>query len=382
MIALLLLGHGTDHFYASMSSTSIDSPSLLSSVFPFLWKSSAFFSGLLVLLGGALYLKQESLLYFPEIGGLSRRPGGNPRGYRSPEERQVPFESHSIPCSDGVHIHAWLLFQTTDGTTPKPGVPTIVFFHGNAGNIGLRLPNAYRMLQQLQANILMVEYRGYGDSDVVSPTEAGLKLDAQAALHFCQQHPAISSIFLFGRSLGGAVALDLALYAQNNQIPLAGVIVENTFTSISAMVDCLLPWLTPVKAFVLKIGWKSEEIVPQLRFPLLYLAGARDELVPHAQMRQLYQLSRLSSLVKLYVIPNGTHNESWIQGGAAYWEAMKSFLLEALAGVEQRTETTANVEQGESGGSGIPTMSHRVVDLAREAITGTGVEQQTFKKEL
>ena len=141
-----------------------------------------------------------------------------------------------IPCTDGVQIHSWLIRAPTERWTQAP---TIIFFHGNAGNIGLRLPNAFQMIQFLTCNVLLVEYRGYGDSDSVSPSESGLKLDAEAALAFAQQHADLDSskLFIFGRSLGGSVAFHLAEYAAQRNIPLAGVLVENTYTSISRMVD-------------------------------------------------------------------------------------------------------------------------------------------------
>ena len=88
------------------------------------------------------------MLYFPEISGLPRRPSQNPRRYRSPEEHQVPFENLQIKCRDGVSIHAWLLLRSRQ----KNDLPTLVFFHGNAGNIGLRLPNALQMFQNLNAS--------------------------------------------------------------------------------------------------------------------------------------------------------------------------------------------------------------------------------------
>jgi hypothetical protein len=96
-----------------------------------------------------LYFKQESLLYFPEIGGIPRRPDGNPRKYRSPAEHQIHFEDVMIPCEDGVKIHAWLMLRTPQ----KNPLPTFVYFHGNAGNVGLRLPNAMQMMQYLNINV-------------------------------------------------------------------------------------------------------------------------------------------------------------------------------------------------------------------------------------
>jgi pimeloyl-ACP methyl ester carboxylesterase len=366
---------------------------LLNSTIRTMFRMGTFSMGVVAILGIVLYVKQESLLYFPEIGGIPRRPGDNPRGYRSPEERQIPFESLMIPCEDGVNIHSWLLLRTSDGRNVVPNTPTIVFFHGNAGNIGLRLPNAIQMLQTLNANIMLVEYRGYGNSDSVTPTEAGLRLDAEAALRFIAKHPLIdhTRIFLFGRSLGGAVAFHLAEYAQRQQIPLAGVMVENTFLSISHMVDHLMPYLSPIKAFVLKIGWNSAKIVPHLTTPILYLAGSADQLVPHPHMLQLCKLSLRSVLVQLHVIENGTHNETWVQGGQAYWDKMRSFMVQAIehaspasnpTNIRRDDAATDASERSATVGFGtdattcattagaIPTMPSSFLNIAQEAVRG------------
>jgi len=300
--------------------------SLSSSLISLLWNIGTVVSGLVAVLGGLLYAKQDSLLYYPEIGGIPRRPGDNPAGYRSPEEHEVPFETHLITCEDGVRIHSWLILREQSEQHP-----TIVFFHGNAGNIGLRLPNALRMKQYLNVNVFLVEYRGYGDSDSVVPNEAGLKLDAEAALRFVVRHKAIdpTKIFLFGRSLGGAVAFHLARYAEKNKIHLAGVILENTFLSIAAMVDHLMPYVAPFKSLILRIGWRSSQIAPYLKTPLLYLAGSADNLVPHEHMLELHRRSKSSRMLQMHVILHGTHNESWIQGGEEYWAKIRSFIAEA-----------------------------------------------------
>jgi hypothetical protein len=328
--------------------------------------------GVVAILGAVLYVKQESLLYFPEIGGMPRRPENNPRGYQSPEEQQIPFESHMIPCQDGVQIHSWLLLRTSNGRNVIPNSPTIVFFHGNAGNIGLRLPNAIQMLNRLNANILLVEYRGYGNSDSVTPTEAGLRLDAEAALCFISQHPSIdnSRIFLFGRSLGGAVAFHLAEYAQRQHISVAGVMVENTFLSISHMVDHLMPFLKPIKVFVLKIGWNSAKIVPDLTMPILYLAGSGDQLVPHPHMLKLAKLSLRSVLVQMHVIENGTHNETWLQGGRLYWDKMREFMVQAVEHAPRISNVRANASSTDATADGSDTADTAAVDFGT---TGTAV---------
>jgi len=353
----------------------------------FMWKAGMFSTGIATLLIGLLYAKQESMLYFPEIGDLPRRTSSNPRYYRSPSEYQIPFESHTIRCDDGVSIHAWLLLQK-DSITERS--PTIIFFHGNAGNIGMRLPNAKQMYGNLKANILMVEYRGYGDSDIVKPTEVGLKLDAEAALNFVRGHAEIDPdrIFCFGRSLGGAVAFHLALYAERNRQKdgrsiLAGIIVENTFLSISKMVDKLLPWVSPLKPLVLRIGWDSERIAPMVSLPVLYLAGDQDELVPFSHMKSLYEISGRSSIyARIHIIRGGTHNDSWAKGGIEYFNQFNAFISHVAT---RRTSSLADMESDDirkstvavgmggaekpSGISSIPMMPSAFTGIAREVTT-------------
>jgi hypothetical protein len=390
------------------TTTSSTASYLFGALSTILWRSTQLALGLGAILATLLYFKQESLLYFPEIGGLPRKPEGNPRRYRSPAEHQIHFEDVQIPCEDGVNIHAWLMLRTA-GQQANP-LPTFVYFHGNAGNIGLRLPNALQMMQYLNVNVLLVEYRGYGNSDSVAPTEAGLKLDGQAALKFIVKHPKInpSKIFLFGRSLGGAVAFDLANYAQQRGIPIAGVIVENTFTSISAMVDHLMPFVAPLKGLVLRMKWDSSVIVPTLQCPVLYLAGAADQLVPHSHMVGLYQSTKQSKHVHMHVVPNGTHNETWMQGGQDYWLAIKAFLVAAIqannnnnnssklptavdtttdaAASNQRTAAAATTTKDGTGSGGaassssstssssIPIMSNNLFGMVKEAVKGGSVD--------
>jgi abhydrolase domain-containing protein 13 len=381
----------------AVASTAATSSYFVGMVTTLVWRSSQLVAGLGAVLATILYFKQESMLYFPVIGGIPLRPQHNPRRYRSPAEHQLHFEDVQIPCKDGVNIHAWLILRTPE----RNPLPTLVYFHGNAGNIGLRLPNAVQMMQYLNVNILMVEYRGYGNSDSVSPSEAGLKLDGQGALKFVLDHPKIdnSKIILFGRSLGGAVAFDVARYAQSNNIPIAGVIVENTFTSIAAMVDHLMPVIAVFKGLILKMRWDSLSIVPDLTCPVLYLAGAKDQLVPHKHMLALHGATKRSKLNRIHVVPNGTHNETWMQGGQDYWAAMRSFLQgsvdAATAGaaaalppasvsVSVSSSSTASTsetnESGSSSAGSIPIMPGQLFGMVKEAVTGEN--SRPGKKEL
>jgi abhydrolase domain-containing protein 13 len=321
-----------------------------------------------------------------------------------------------------VHIHSWLLL----GETPKRGsthpitssskqLPTIIFFHGNAGNIGLRIPQAIQILMQLErkVHVLLVEYRGYGDSDNVPPNEIGIQLDAQAAMHFCINHPKIDSnhIFVYGQSLGGAVAFHLAHYCQTHHppLPLAGIIVENTFLSISKMVDQLMPKIIVFfKPLVLRIQWNTEHIVTTLQnIPILYLAGEKDELVPHHHMQQLYTLSKsfnqshpTATMIQIHVVSDGTHNDTWMVGGQPYWNAMRNFLYAVVAQNQQRSSqpqpvktyvsTSPPTTSTDSQGSiplqvptettyVVPTMSTNILGMAQDAF-GKGSKQKIDEK--
>ena len=126
--------------------------------------------------------------------------------------------------------------------------PNLIFFHGNAGNIGSRLPNIDLLVKRLNCNVLILAYRGYGHSEG-KPSEKGLQLDAEATLEYALNREDIDNdrIFVFGRSLGGAVAAQLA---QNKGNSIKGIILENTFTSIADLVDVLMPFVAVFKSII------------------------------------------------------------------------------------------------------------------------------------
>lgn len=175
---------------------------------------------------GILYQAQDNLLFHPE------QPPHSRVFVPVPSMHGLPYESINIRSSDNVSIHAfWIRHNGDKGRH----VPTVVYFHGNAGNMGHRLHNASGIFHTLQCNILMVEYRGYGLS-TGAPSEKGLYADARAAIDylFTRHDLDLTQIVVFGRSLGGAVAIDLAADPEYYQ-KLLCIIVENTFTSIPEM---------------------------------------------------------------------------------------------------------------------------------------------------
>ncbi|CAG9840440.1 unnamed protein product [Diabrotica balteata] len=265
---------------------------------------------------GILYQIQDSLLYNSELPTHSRVYVPIPSTFN------LPYESVMTKTSDGIQIHMYFIYQSKDKQKP---CPTIVYFHGNAGNIGHRLQNCAGMYSKLQCNILLVEYRGYGLSEGV-PSEDGLYLDAKASLDYLFTRNDInhSEIIIFGRSLGGAVAIDLAT-REEYVGKIWCLIVENTFTSIPDMAKVLLGWrmLQYFPLFFYKNKFLSYQKVKSLRLPTLFISGMADSLVPPRMMQELH--NRCNSIRKqLLQVPAGTHNETWqLQG---YYRSMAVFL--------------------------------------------------------
>nr|CAG4643370.1 EOG090X09ZU [Ilyocryptus agilis] len=204
-------------------------------------------------------------------------------------------------------IFAYLVLQ------PQPhNCKTIIFFHGNAGNIGHRLPNAKGLYKHLQANIFLVEYRGYGLSEG-APSESGLYKDSQAALNYLQGRQEIdqSQIILFGRSLGGAVAIDLAC-RKYNQGEISCLLIENSFTSIPDMAKQLIPWkgLKYIPLWFHKNKFLNKMKIASIQCPVVFISGLSDQLVPPSMMLDLYTQCR-SERKLLLQIPNGDHNGTW-----------------------------------------------------------------------
>ena len=201
-----------------------------------------YFLGFVGLSVTMVYFKQEGMLYHPCVPNEHYRyPKNMPPGYQSPTEHNMEFKDVWITTKDKVKLHAWFV-----KANPNPRLcRTLIYFHGNAGNVGARLPNIEIFVKTLNTNVLILAYRGYGDSEG-KPSEEGLKLDAEATLEHALEDDDIDNdrIFVFGQSLGSSVSARLAS-AKSNQIQ--GVILENGFTSISDMVDHLMPMVAKFK---------------------------------------------------------------------------------------------------------------------------------------
>lgn len=166
------------------------------------------------------------IIYVPNMPSADLKfPECNPMGFKSPSEYGYDFENIEVTTKDGVKLIGWFIKQKKPETCP-----TIIFFHGNAGNIGIRLPNIQNIYERNKANVVIVGYRGYGHSEG-SPSEEGLQLDAEAVLDWTISNDEIDShkVFIFGSSLGGAISIYLCSKRQKD---VCGLIIENSFISI------------------------------------------------------------------------------------------------------------------------------------------------------
>jgi len=268
--------------------------------------------------GFLLWLLQDKLIYFP--GYPDKLPSSNPYGYRNPNEQGFEYEDVNIKTPDGINLHGWL----TKTALPKES-PTVVVFQGNAGNIGYRLPFLKLLNNIVGANTLIVGYRGYSYSEG-SPSEKGIQLDSLAIMEnvFSRKDIDINRIYVLGTSIGGAVGI-YAL-SRGKGYNVAGLILENTFTSMADMVDQVMPRLAPLKGLVLANHWKSIDMIGKIKTPILFISGKKDELVPPEQMERLFDEAKSSTLKELVEIEGGTHNDTWYTGRHQYFKSIVDFI--------------------------------------------------------
>eukprot|EP00511_Aplanochytrium_stocchinoi_P011083 CAMPEP_0204868732 /NCGR_PEP_ID=MMETSP1348-20121228/27721_1 /ASSEMBLY_ACC=CAM_ASM_000700 /TAXON_ID=215587 /ORGANISM="Aplanochytrium stocchinoi, Strain GSBS06" /LENGTH=283 /DNA_ID=CAMNT_0052021803 /DNA_START=183 /DNA_END=1035 /DNA_ORIENTATION=- len=259
---------------------------------------------------------------FPKQGPHAR--------FRSPSFYKLDYEDIRITTLDNHTLQAWLMKNSEREDTNS--IPTLLFLHGNAGHIGLRTPFYERILKGVRCNILALEYRGYGNSSG-TPSERGLIRDTHAALDYLHGRDDIGNIVLYGRSLGGAVAIATASIYRDDFEKFAGLIVENTFLSIEDVVHSHLEEIVPDRSYqrilkkvlqmVLRLRWKSKDRIHAIKKPVLFLSGRMDELIPPHHMDTLYSMSTSKNkYMKEFFY--GDHNGTWCELG--FCEALEEFL--------------------------------------------------------
>uniref|UniRef100_A0A1I8F3D5 Hydrolase_4 domain-containing protein n=1 Tax=Macrostomum lignano TaxID=282301 RepID=A0A1I8F3D5_9PLAT len=217
-------------------------------------------------------------------------------------------------------------------------LPTLLFLHGNAGNIGHRLPNAALLFHQCRVNLFLLEYRGYGIS-TGAPSETGLYADAAAALQHLSRRSDIDPqrVLLFGRSLGGAWAIELAAPAGDRRPAQRAWCWRNTFTSLPEAASVLfrLPLLSSLPGLVMTNRFNSRAKMPSVRVPTLFISGLRDTLIPPAMSACLHSLCG-SGVRRLETFESGEHNTTWQCAG--YFQRLAGFLHFASEMAPQRED--------------------------------------------
>lgn len=234
----------------------------------------------------------------------------------SPARLGVPFEELRISSGSGAErsdLHAWWI------PSERPSAPTLLYLHGNSRNIGYNLENALRY-RALCCSLLLVDYRGYGKSTGGKPSEAKVYEDAEAAWRYLLEQRGMKpqQTFIYGHSLGGAVAIDLAL----RHPEAAGLIAESTFTSMQAMSE-LKHNLLPV-GLLLNQRFESLQKIAQLKIPLLLIHGTWDKKVPVSMAQQLFEAA--SQPKTLILIEGGEHSNNAAVGWVEYRDAVSAFV--------------------------------------------------------
>lgn len=220
----------------------------------------------------------------------------------------LPFEDVWFEAEDGTRLHGWYLSH------PDP-TGVALFCHGNAGNMVSRAESLWILKQRHGLAVMTFDYRGYGKSEG-KPTERGLFQDGRAARDKLSElagvHP--SEIILMGRSLGGAVAVELA--ARDGA---RGLVLASTFSSLPDTAAHHAPWTLPHLNMTERFD--SAEKIKTYRGPLLQSHGDADTLIPIESARKLYAAA--PGQKHFIVIPNADHNAPQSQ---EYREALDDFI--------------------------------------------------------
>jgi len=223
----------------------------------------------------------------------------------------LAHEEVSFETSDGKKLHGWFVPASSNKVTSM-----ILFLHGNAGNMGHRWEKI-RILHNLGASIFIFDYRGYGQSEG-NPSEAGIYKDVEAAYAYLIKRDIKSeSIVVYGESIGGAFAVDLAV-----KKAVKALIIEDTFTSIPAMVHRAIPF---IPTFILATRLDSLSKISKVHVPKLIFHSIDDEIIPFEMGKALFAAA---DQPKDFVHLRGGHNTAFLDDFETYRGGLKKFLGE------------------------------------------------------
>lgn len=261
---------------------------------------AAAYGGLALLLA----VFQSHLVFYPETGR---------EVIATPARINLPYEDVHLETSDGVRLHGWYI--------PAPQARgTVLFLHGNAGNISHRLDSVL-MFHRLGYSMLIIDYRGYGNSGG-TPTEQGTYRDAEAAWRYLTENRHIAScrIVLFGESLGGAVAAWLAASHKP-----AALVIASGFTSVPDLAQQLYPFL-PAR-WLARIRYDTRESLEAVTVPVLVAHSPEDDIIPFSHGRALFDAAHPP---KQFLELAGGHNDGFIFMRESWVNVLEDFLGEQM----------------------------------------------------
>lgn len=264
--------------------------------------------GLYLVLSLYIYFAQSQMVFLPQAAIES-----------SPEAIGLEFEEIQIVTSDSVEIHGWFVpAQRSRGT--------LLFSHGNAGNISHRL-QLIQLFHNLDLDVMIFDYRGYGQSGG-KPDEKGTYRDIRAVWDHLTNERMIPSdrILVIGRSLGAAVATHLVYeLAEEGSPSPAGVILESPFTSIPDMGAALYPFL-PVRLLA-RINYDNLANVRRIHVPMLVVHSVDDEITPFSHGVAVFDAANEP---KTFVEISGSHDDAYFVAEERYLRAIRRFIEQTL----------------------------------------------------
>jgi alpha-beta hydrolase superfamily lysophospholipase len=253
---------------------------------------------------------------------------GEHRWWRDPPAGTEIFD---LMLPQGDTVRAWYMQH------PDPEAPTVLYLHGSRWNLN---GSVFRMERWMRMghSLLAIDYRGFGDSSGRLPSQASVLADARAALlELARRQPDPARRFIYGHSLGGAVATQLA--AQTDVPPVAGLILESTFTNIRDMIATTQWSGIPGLGLLVTQPFDSVEALSRARLPVLLLHGTGDRVVPHAMSDLLLAAAvqapeGLRRLVKL----EGASHSGASRSSPAYDDAIRAFVRDAMRASRKPSE--------------------------------------------
>ena len=247
-----------------------------------------------------LYFFQSHLVFYPEAGREI---------IAAPSHVGLPYKDVRLTTDDGLSLHGWFI-------PAAEARGTVLFLHGNAGNISHRI-DTLQMFHRLGYSTLIFDYRGYGNSGG-TPSEQGTYRDAEAAWRYLTEQRRIPScrIVLFGESLGGAVASWLAA----RQKP-AALVIASGFTSVPDLAQHFYPYL-PVR-WLAHLRYDTRENLRAVAVPVLIAHSPEDEIIPFEHGQALYAAANSP---KRFLELGGGHNDGFIFMRESWVRELKDFL--------------------------------------------------------